>query len=175
MKITWLDRLAQFHNLLQCELFPLLESAVGPLDKQSKRLAAVVSLEPLARFVSARRAHTGRPLSDRLALATAFFAKAVYSLPTTRHLIQRLQTDTPLRRLCGWDSAAQVPTEATFSRATQPPSKRASICRATRTKRRVCQRPRKCPNPLANAAPKKDGTNAPRPVNAVRGCNASST
>jgi hypothetical protein len=117
MKITWLDRLAQFHNLLQCELFPLLESAVGPLDKQSKLLAAVVSLEPLARFVSARRAHTGRPLSDRLALATAFFAKAVYSLPTTRHLIQRLQTDTPLRRLCGWDSAAQVPTEATFSRA----------------------------------------------------------
>ena len=117
MKSTWLERLRQFHNLLQRELFPLLESAVGPLDRHSKLLAAVVSLEPLARFVSARRAPTGRPPSDRLALATAFFAKAVYNLPTTRHLIQRLQTDEPLRRLCGWESAAQVPTEATFSRA----------------------------------------------------------
>jgi hypothetical protein len=76
-----------------------------------------VLLEPLARFVESRRAYTGRPLSDRRSLASAFFAKAVYNLPSTRHLIQRLQSDDQLRRLCGWDSAAQVPTEATFSRA----------------------------------------------------------
>jgi hypothetical protein len=107
----------QFKNLLQTELFPLLESTVGPLSKQSKLLAAVVSLEPLARFVKSRRSHAGRRPSNRLRLATAFFAKAIYNLPTTRHLIQRLQTDTQLRRLCGWDTVHQIPTEATFSRA----------------------------------------------------------
>jgi hypothetical protein len=117
MQITSPDGLTQFSNLLQTELFPLLECALGALSKQSKLLAAILSLEPLARFVESRRAYTGRRPSDRRHLASAFFAKAVYNLPSTRHLIQRLQSDTQLRRLCGWDTAAQVPTEATFSRA----------------------------------------------------------
>ena len=117
MQITSPEFLVQFKNLLQTELFPLLESSVGPLSKQSQLLAAVLSLQPLSGFVPSRRFHTGRRPSNRLPLATAFFAKAIYNLPTTRHLIQRLQTDSQLRRLCGWDTAAQVPGEATFSRA----------------------------------------------------------
>lgn len=117
MQITSPEHLVQFKNLLQTELFPWLESSVGPLSKQSKLLAAVLSLEPLTRFVKSRRSHTGRRPSNRLRLATSFFAKAIYNLPTTRHLIQRLQTDTQLRRLCGWNTAEQIPTEATFSRA----------------------------------------------------------
>ncbi len=110
------DRLAQFSNLLQRELFPLLESALGTLSRQAQLLAAVVSAQPLARWI-VRSSHRGRRPCSRQSLATAFFAKAIYNLPTTRHLIQRLQSDTQLRRLCGWDTAAQVPTEATFSRA----------------------------------------------------------
>jgi hypothetical protein len=94
-----------------------LETQLGPLSKAAKLLTAVVSMESLARWVPARRAWTGRPACDRLSLATAFFAKAVYNLSTTRHLRERLQTDTQLRRLCGWDRAEQVPAEATFSRA----------------------------------------------------------
>ena len=118
MQISAAERLAQFHNLLQSELFPLLESSTGgPLSKPGKLLAAVISLQPLARFVSIRRAHTGRRPCDRRSLATAFFAKSIYQLSSTRQLIERLQSDTSLRRLCGWDRAAQVPTEATFSRA----------------------------------------------------------
>jgi hypothetical protein len=113
---TSCDRIAQFSNLLQTELFPLLESAVGALSKQARLLVAVVSLEPLARWVRGR-AGTGRRPHSRQSLATAFFAKAVYNLPTTRHLIERLHSDTQLRRLCGWDSATQVPGESTFSRA----------------------------------------------------------
>jgi hypothetical protein len=117
MQITSPQLLTQFKNLLQTELFPVLESAIGPLSKQGKLLASVLSLEPLSRFVKDRRFPNGRRPSNRLRLATAFFAKAIYNLPTTRHLIERLQSDTPLRRLCGWESAAQVPTESTFSRA----------------------------------------------------------
>jgi len=117
LQITSPEHLVQFKNLLQTELFPVLESALGPLSKQAKLLASVLSLEPLSHFVKDRRFHNGRRPSNRLRLATAFFAKAIYNLPTSRHLIERLQSDTPLRRLCGWETAAQVPTESTFSRA----------------------------------------------------------
>ena len=117
MQSTSAERIIQFRNLLQGELFPLLEAQVGPMSKAARLLAAVVSWEPLAQWIPARRAHTGRPPCDRLRLATAFFAKAVYHLITTRQLRERLQTDAQLRRLCGWNTAAEVPTEATFSRA----------------------------------------------------------
>jgi hypothetical protein len=117
MQITSPERLVQFRNLLQSELFPVLESAVGPLGKQGRLLAAIVSLQPLARWVSERRAYPGRRPCDRLCLVTAFLAKAVFNLPSTRHLIQRLHSDPQLRRLCGWERAQQVPTESTFSRA----------------------------------------------------------
>ena len=59
----------------------------------------------------------GRPLKDRAALARAFLAKAVLDVPTTRALVERLRTDPTLRRLCGWEAAGAVPSEATFSRA----------------------------------------------------------
>ncbi len=44
-------------------------------------------------------------------------AKAVLNLPTTRMLIERVEADTTLRRLCGWSRLSEVPSEATFSRA----------------------------------------------------------
>ena len=59
----------------------------------------------------------GRPPSDRAALARAFVAKAVYDMPTTRVLLDRLDTDVALRRLCGWERRSQVPSESVFSRA----------------------------------------------------------
>ena len=46
-----------------------------------------------------------------------FLAKAVWDLPTTRHLIDRLGADPALRRLCGWSRLGAIPSEATFSRA----------------------------------------------------------
>jgi transposase-like protein DUF772 len=48
---------------------------------------------PLGRLLSAGRARTGRPAKDRAALATAFLAKAIFNLPTTRHLMDRLRVD----------------------------------------------------------------------------------
>jgi len=59
----------------------------------------------------------GRPLDDRHALARAFIAKSGLNLVTTAALIERLHVDTTLRRLVGWERAADVPSEATFSRA----------------------------------------------------------
>jgi hypothetical protein len=39
------------------------------------------------------------------------------NLPTTMILLDRFQVDARLRRICGWERRAQVPSEATFSRA----------------------------------------------------------
>jgi len=107
----------QFAHLLQEELFPLLETASGPLSKQLQLVASVMAMLPLERLLSARRSSTGRPAKDRAALATAFLAKAVLNLPTTRDLIGRLRVDAPLRTLCGWASEKALPHESKFSRA----------------------------------------------------------
>jgi hypothetical protein len=103
--------------MLQQDLFPILESVSGPLSGQMQLLASVIALAPLGRLLSARRATTGRPARDRAALATAFMAKAILNLPTTRDLISRLRVDESLRRFCGWDSVKALPHESKFSRA----------------------------------------------------------
>ena len=38
-------------------------------------------------------------------------------MPTTRALLDRLETDSALRRICGWERKNDVPDEWTFSRA----------------------------------------------------------
>ena len=41
----------------------------------------------------------------------------VYNIDTTTFLLERLRSDKNLRRICGWECIAQIPSEATFSRA----------------------------------------------------------
>jgi hypothetical protein len=117
MQLTLRQQLTQFAHILQSQLFPAVEEAVGELDDSARRLIAVLEMIPLARFVPAARGWMGRPSKDRLAIARAFVAKAAYGLTLTRQLLERLQQDVPLRRLCGWEYAHQVPHESTFSRA----------------------------------------------------------
>jgi hypothetical protein len=102
---------------IQGQLFPWLQAEVGPLTDNHKRLVTVLELARIEGFVQMRDGMPGRPLDDRHALARAFLAKSVLDLPTTAMLIERLAVDTTLRRLCGWQRAAHVPSEATFSRA----------------------------------------------------------
>ncbi len=117
MQITPRQALLQFAHVLQQQLFPHLEQTVGPLSPQMQLLASISSVLPIARLIADRKASTGRPSRDRAALATAFIAKAVFNLPTTRALIDRLRADYGLRLFCGWISADAVPSECKFSRA----------------------------------------------------------
>jgi len=117
MKLTFRQQITQFAHVLQNRLFPALEEELGELSGSAKRLAAVLEMIPLARFVPSSRGWLGRPSQDRLAIASAFVAKAVYGFTTTRQLLEALQRDDHLRRLFGWMSARKVPHEATFSRA----------------------------------------------------------
>jgi hypothetical protein len=107
----------QFAHLAQQDLFPHVSAAVGPLSPQLELLTSAMALLPLGRLLAARRARTGRPARDRTALATAYLAKAIFNLPTTRDLIDRLHADSALRRLCGWRNAHSLPHESKFSRA----------------------------------------------------------
>src|SRR5260370_21992277 len=114
MQLNPRELVMQFAHVLQQDLFPMLQAAAGPLSAQLQLLASIISLVPLGRLLSARRASTGRPAKDRAALATAFIAKAVMNLPTTRDLIDRLRVDQALRQFCGWRSPRAPPPESKF-------------------------------------------------------------
>ena len=116
MQITPRQFLMQFGHALQQCLFAI-ESELEEMTPQLRLVAAAIALAPVENFVSARRAQTGRPAKDRTALVTAFLAKAVLNLPSTRSLIGRLKVDQALRRLCGWRSVTAIPDESKFSRA----------------------------------------------------------
>lgn len=117
MQLTPRQALLQTAHVFQQHLFPQLEAEVGPLSPSLKLLSAVLNLIPLDPALSARRASTGRPARDRAALVTAFLAKTILNLSTTRQLIERLRADEQLRRLCGWNHIRAVPHESKFSRA----------------------------------------------------------
>jgi hypothetical protein len=110
--------LTTIFNGLQRQLFPVLEEELGPLTALDEQFCEVISLTNLGRFTVAYEwGGEGRPPCRRLWLAHAFIAKSVYQFPTTGALIHALKTQTTLRRLCGWESAGDVPSEPTFSRA----------------------------------------------------------
>ena len=102
---------------IQGHLFPWLRAEVGPLTEDHKRLVTVLEMVRIETLVPLRDGEPGRPAEDRQALARAFIAKSVLNLPTTAALIERLAVDATLRRLCGWERAAEVPEDWTFSRA----------------------------------------------------------
>lgn len=117
MQLSPRQMVVQFAHILQEDLFPRIARSVGALSEELELLAAVMALSPLERMMSARRCSTGRPAKDRTALATAFMAKSILNLPTTRDLISRLKVDEALRQFCGWPSERAVPHESKFSRA----------------------------------------------------------
>ena len=112
-----LPQLSDLLGRLQDDLFPHLEESLGRLGPKYQQIVTVFEMAPVGAFLRAYLGGRGRPLADRAPLARAFIAKAVFNLPTTTHLIERLRHDKTLRRLCGWQRLGAVPSEATFSRA----------------------------------------------------------
>src|SRR5271165_46784 len=111
MKARW--------SYIQPYLFPFLREEVDPLTAKLEQLISVLDTIGLEAYVRAEVGGRGRPPDDRRAIARAFVAKAVLGLPTTRALIERLAVDASVRRICGWERRAEVPSEPTFSRAFQ--------------------------------------------------------
>ena len=112
------ETVSQYWLTFQRELFPWLAEELGPLSERHKRLVQVLEIVRVEDWLpSPCVGGRGRPQQQRAALARALLAKAVFDVPTTRALVERLGHDPQLRRLCGWERAGAPPSEATFSRA----------------------------------------------------------
>jgi hypothetical protein len=109
--------MSQYWFRIQSSLFPWLEEELGEITEKEQKLVATLELVRIERFTVLSRSLRGRPPKERAAVARAFVAKAVYNMPTTRALLDRLACDKKLRRICGWEQKGEVPGESTFSRA----------------------------------------------------------
>jgi hypothetical protein len=109
---------AEIWNHIQRQLFPVLTEELGSLTEKDRQFVEVMGLVPLGPLLEPYRwCGVGCPPHERAWLVHAFIAKAVYEFPTTRALLEALAARPTLRRLCGWESAGEVPHESTFSRA----------------------------------------------------------
>jgi len=111
------ERLSQTWLRIQGSLFPWLQEELGPLSRKQQQLITILEVIRIEQYLRSYAGMPGRPASDRVAIARAFVAKAVYNMPFTSMLVERLKSDKALRRICGWESPYQVPDESTFSRA----------------------------------------------------------
>lgn len=111
-----LHLIGSFGQILQNHLFPALKEELGDMSDRHQQFVRMLALLEMDGFVAVRYGPGRRP-ADRSNIARAFLAKAVFNFPFTTCLRDRLLHDPVLRRLCGWESAAQIPNESTFSRA----------------------------------------------------------
>lgn len=111
-------KISDFWNTIQLSLFPFLEEVLeAPFSEKLQELIRTLEMVGIENFVASTRGNVGRPPKKRCAIARAFIAKAVYNIPDTKLLIDRLKSDKNLRRVCGFDSILQVPGESVFCRA----------------------------------------------------------
>jgi hypothetical protein len=101
----------------QPDLFPWLEEEIDPVTAKLERLIIILDTLGLEAFVAPPPRGRGRSPEDRPQIARAFVAKAVLAIPTSVALIERLEIDRTLRRICGWERRSDIPSESTFSRA----------------------------------------------------------
>jgi len=113
------DRISWLMGTLQRQLFPRLEECwERPLTDKEQQLVSILELVRIEEFVGqSLPQRCGRKLLERRAMARAFVGKAVYNHPTTRATREALRTSSIYRRICGFVSPGDIPSEATFSRA----------------------------------------------------------
>jgi len=109
--------LSQTWAAIQGYLFDYIEDELGPITEKQKQLLSILELIRIENYVRLPFKEIGRKRKERIALARAFVAKAVYNLSTTRMLIDHLKSCPSLRRLCEFESVSRIPHESTFSRA----------------------------------------------------------
>lgn len=113
-----LSTLSRFWLNIQGNLFPWIEEALGPLTEIHRKVVTTLEVARIEQYVPAGiYGMPGRPEANRQPIARAFVAKAVMNLPTTVMLLDRLDIDPQLRRICGWETRREIPSESTFSRA----------------------------------------------------------
>ena len=112
-----LEKLYNVQLQFQSNLFPEIKEELGDLTKLQQKFVQALEISQLDAFIPYIGKRKCRPTKSRMALARAFLAKAIYNMATTEILIERLNSDLSLRRLCGYERQNQLPSQSTFSRA----------------------------------------------------------
>jgi transposase len=115
--VALVERISGYWLKIQGSLFPFVEEELGELTEKARKLIVTLDLIRIERFVVLSHSLRGRPMEERAPVARAFVAKAIYNMTTTRALLDRLECDERLRRICGWEKKDDIPSESTFSRA----------------------------------------------------------
>ena len=111
-------RLGRHWNTIQAYLIPGLEDDIGELSEELKKFMGICELlidEKM--FAKYRWRGNGRPPSSRISLFKAYILKAMRNYPYTKTLIAAVRESPTVRRLCGWESVADIPDKSQFSRA----------------------------------------------------------
>ena len=113
--VTWLM------GRIQESLFPHLNKCLKtPLTVQEERLVSILAVVQIELHVPkniTRYRWPGRNPLSRQCMARAFVAKALYRHSTTSDLIRALNSAENLRRICGFVTSGDIPSDSTFSRA----------------------------------------------------------
>lgn len=110
-------RLGRHWNTIQAYLIPGIEDDIGELGEELKKFIAICELlidEKM--FAKYRWCGNGRPPSSRVSLFKAYILKAMRNYPYTKTLIAAVRESPTVRRLCGWESVADIPDKSQFSR-----------------------------------------------------------
>lgn len=110
------ERLSSYSQRIKKNLLAWIEETLGHLTNKQQQLLRALEVIRIEDFITPHIG-VGRPPEDRAPIARAFIAKAIYGHTTTRQLLDQLQSDVCLRRICGWEKARDVPEEWSFSRA----------------------------------------------------------
>ena len=113
--VTWLM------GRIQESLFPHLNKCLKtPLTVQEERLVSILAVVQIELHVPkniTRYRWPGRNPLSRQCMARAFVAKALYRHSTTSDLIRALNSAENLRRICGFVTSGDIPSDSMFSRA----------------------------------------------------------
>ena len=111
-------KLDSFKNLTQMELFSNIDESMGTLSgEQPSFINCYAVIGKNVQGLSAQPSLTGRPMSSREKILKLFFMKSFLNFPTTKAARRFVKSSCSWRRICGFESTGEVPSEATLSRA----------------------------------------------------------
>lgn len=107
-----------FKNLTQMELFSNIDESMGTLSvEQARFINSYALVSGNVRGLASHAGLTGRPMASRERILKLFFLKAFLNIPTTKAARGFILSSYSWRRICGFESTGEVPSEATLSRA----------------------------------------------------------
>ncbi len=112
------EHFARHWLTIQPSLFSFIEDEIGELDENQRlfiRLAESVELGRIAAKYG--WCGNGRRPSSRLAMFKLLLMKHVWNFPTTKAALAEVRRAPSMRRLCGWESQSDIPSDSTMSRA----------------------------------------------------------